>query len=157
MTDRGLHIFGRPIGLVLIASYKMLWGFLEVVAGFLIIFSARLLAGELVEDPQDLFINWLLAHIEINQRAATEIGYTILGLGAIKVIIAAGLWYRSWRIRRALIIFLSMVTAFALYQLGARFSILRVLTFLIDVSILFYLWKILPHHLHVNRGEELIS
>lgn len=56
---------GRPIGMFLIVAYKGFWGMAEIFAGILLMLSRRLVGGELAEDPEDLFANWMLAHLHI--------------------------------------------------------------------------------------------
>lgn len=145
--DAGPHPFGRPLGLVLIVAYKSIWGLVELAAGLALLFSKRLIANELAEDPQDLFINWLLSHVHVNERAAISAGALLVVLAIVKLILAAGIWSRSWRFRNAALIFFSLVAVYGSYHLLSKFNALNLLALLADVFIVFYLWKVLPDHL----------
>lgn len=149
--DHGIHPFGRPMGLVLIVAYKAVWGLLEVAAGFLLIFSRGLVATELAEDPQDLFINWLLSHFKVDFGVAATAGAVFIGLGLVKMILAIGIWYRSWRFRLAALVFFAVIGLFGVYELSSKFTALRLAAVAADLLILYYLWKILPKHLG-DRG-----
>jgi uncharacterized membrane protein len=147
MKGEGAHAFGRPLGLVLIAAYKGIWGMLEMLAGLLILFSYKILVGELAEDPQDLFARWVLSHASVTYTSTLEVGAVLIALGAIKVLIGIGVWYRSWAIRNLALAFFLLVAAYGLYDLWSHFTILKALAVVADLVIAWYFWKILPHHL----------
>lgn len=147
MNYHDIHIFGRPLGTLVIVFYKVLWGIAESIAGLLLIFSKSLIAGELIEDPQDLFVNWLLRSVHFNPTTAVHAGGLLLFLAAIKFLLAAGVWFDSWRMRRYLIIFLCLISAYALYDLFTHFGILKLFTLGSDLAILIYLYEFLPYHL----------
>lgn len=151
MTRQDTHIFGRPPGLALVAAYKALWGTAEIFVGLLLLFSTAIIRGELAEDPQDLFMNWLLHGLHFNSATSVQIGAVILLLGAVKILVAVGLWFISWKLRRLLIAFLLVITSFAAGELAARFSLLRLGTLAADAFVLVYLWKFLPRHLQEDR------
>lgn len=152
--DRGLHIFGRPIGLVLIALYKGIWGTTELVAGVLLFLSVRLLTRELIEDPQDWLANWLLAHTSITHQKVFEASVVVMVLGISKIILAIGLWYRSFVLRKWLIWLFSALLVFGTYHSLVHFSWLKIGALLADLLVLYYLWKIFPRHIH-DRGVDL--
>ncbi len=152
--DKGLHIFGRPLGLVLIAFYKGIWGLSELVAGVFIFLSLRLLTRELIEDPQDWLANWLLAHTNITHQKVFEAGVIVMLLGASKIVLAIGLWYRSRILRKWMIGLFSALMAFGLYHSWLQFSWLKCFALLADALVLLYLWKIFPRHIH-DPGVEL--
>jgi uncharacterized membrane protein len=139
------YVYGRPLGLALLAFYKGAWGILEILAGVLVLFSHRIFSGELTEDPQDLFANWLFAHLGVNQ--ARQLGAVIILLGAVKIAIALGAWYRSWRMRNFALIFFSAAAAFAAYEIISRFTLFRLGALIMDLFFLYYFWKVLPKHL----------
>ncbi len=147
MKRQGIHIFNRPLGLVLITVYKVLWGFVECCLGLLAIWSASLVFGELAEDPQDIFVNFVLHHTAYSTGSAIHVGVLFFLLGFTKLAIAYGLWYRSWKIRRTLIIFLSIVTVFTLFDFAIHWTFFKAFALLADFLVLYYLWRILPHHL----------
>lgn len=142
-----LQYFGRPPGLVLISAYKALWGLTELAVGTVLIFSRRLVTGELAEDPQDLFLNWLLARVHVDYHAAAAAGFVLLALGAIKLVLAAGIWSRSRRFRQAALMFFAATALYGAYHLSVRFSMTAAFDLLADLLILLYLWKFLPRHL----------
>lgn len=144
--NAGLHFAGRPLGLVLLVLYKGLWGTLEVGAGVLVLFSYRIFSGELIEDPQDMFVNWLFAHIGVTQ--ALHIGTVIILLGIIKIMIALGVWYRSWAMRNAALVFFGAAGAFGAYELSVHLTMFRASALLVDLFLLWYFWIVLPKHLH---------
>ncbi len=150
-TDRGTHVFGRPLGLVLIAAYKALWGSAEIGAGLLLIFSSRIIAGELAKDPTDLFVNWLLSHTPIKFPGVLRVGEIIVALGTVKLLLAAGMWYRSWTIRNAALVVFAIVGAFGVYDLSLKFSVWKLLATAADLFIVYYLWRIMPRHI-ADRG-----
>jgi len=153
LKDTGPHPFGQPLGLVLIVAYKAIWGLTELLAGALLIFSKRLISGELAEDPQDLFINWLLSHFNVDYRAAAYTGIVFIGLALAKLVLAAGIWSRSWRFRQAALVFFSAIAVFGAYHLSVKFTALKLFAVLADLSILFYLWKVLPRHLRDRNAR----
>lgn len=152
--DRGLHIFGRPIGLVLIALYKGLWGTTELVAGVFLFLSIRLLTRELIEDPQDWLANWLLEHTSITHQKVFETSVVVMILGASKIILAIGLWYRSFMLRKWLLGLFAALLLFGTYHSFVHFSWLKFFALLADVLVLYYLWNIFPRHIH-DPGVEL--
>lgn len=141
------HIFGRPVIVLIIVAYKVVWGLTEGVLGTLLIFSNRLITAELLEDPQDLFANWLLKSAHFDVSTAARFGGVLIFLGALKFLLAAGVWFGSWRARRYLIVFLCLVTAYATIDLIFHFTALRGFTLISDLAILVYLYKFLPYHL----------
>lgn len=151
MSDIGLHIFHRPPGLVAIVLYKAVWGSVESALGVLSLLSAGIVVGELAEDPQDLLINWILAHTPYAPAIAVHVGVLFAVLGVSKIGIAIGLWFRSWKMRRALLWFLGIVTAFTLVDVTISWSIFTVVALVADGVALYYLWAVLPKHLHAHK------
>lgn len=149
--DAGWHFFHRPLGLLLIILYKALWGALEMLIGTVIFFSPTLIARELAEDPQDLFANWFLAHFSSIPTNAFYLGLFVMSLGAIKVMLAVGLWYEAYFVRTIGIVFFLIIGLYACYDVTFHFSPIRLAALFMDAVILFYLWRILPHHF--KRGE----
>lgn len=145
-TDAGPHILGRPPGLVAIIIYKATWGAIETAAGILVFFSYRLMAAELLEDPQDRFLNWILNHL--SYRGSLKLGALFVILGSIKLILAGGLLYHAKLTRQLGIAFFSGVACFGLLHLTTKFSWLEAGVLTVDVVILYYFWRILPRHFH---------
>ncbi len=147
LPDRGWHVFGRPFGLVLLIAYKLLWGSVEFASGILIFFSYRLITRELLEDPQDLFSNWLLQHFHLSYRGTIELGLLVSTFGLGKFVLGLGLWFRIKKIREFAMFFFSLIAAYGAYHLITRFTLLKFAAELMDVFIIVYLWKVLPKHL----------
>ncbi|MEY4744576.1 MAG: hypothetical protein RL272_521 [Candidatus Parcubacteria bacterium] len=142
------HVFGKPVGLALIVGYKGMWGMIEVIAGVLVLFSYRYVTRELIEDPQDLLSNWLLAHVDVTRSASIKLGTVIVGLGMGKLILAACLWHWPWTARRFAIGFFCLVAAFGTYRLlSGPFSVVTEVAVLLDVFIIWSFAAILPEHL----------
>ena len=150
-NDTGWHFRHRPLGLILIIAYKGIWGFLEFLAGIILLFSSRLIAAELLEDPQDVFLNWLVWHLRPDFSKVREVGIFICLLGGIKMFLAVGLWYRSYFMRSIGLVFLSLFAAFATTKILIHFSWFTLGALLMDLLILYYVWRILPKHF--RHGE----
>lgn len=147
IKDLGLHYLDRPIGLLLVIAYKLAYGTLEIISGVLILFSYRLLANELLEDPQDLLANWLLNNVHITQRDTVYLGLLFLSFGLIKIVLAICLWFRLPWIRGLGLGFFGMVGAFGLAHLAFHYSPITLVALVFDLAALGYFWKILPTHL----------
>ncbi len=157
MKRRGLHIFNRPLGLVLITAYKIIWGLVECALGLFAFWSASIFIGELAEDPQDIFVNFIIHHTPFSIGGAIHTGVLLFILGGTKLAIAYGLWYRSWRIRKFLLIFLSVVTLFTLFDFALAWTFFKAFALLCDFLVLYYLWRILPRHLHDHDVGVIID
>ena len=152
-TDDGQHLWGHPIGLVLVVVYKGIWGAIEFLAGLFLILSSKLIPTELVEDPQDLTLNWLINNFHPSFKLVLGLGAVISLLGLFKIILALGIWYRSYAIRNLGLVIMSLFAIFAVYTLLIKFSGFKVAALLVDLLIIFYFWKILPKHFHQGRVE----
>ena len=150
--DPGLHFLERPLGLALMVAYKGLWGMFEFVLGVLLLFSSRLIAGELAEDPQDAFVHWLIhtAHFDIS--SSVQLGIIVCALGLAKILLAFGLWYQSILVRHLGLIFFSGIAVFGAYHLYHNPSLFEAAALVIDVFIVYYFWKILPKHLRHKKS-----
>ena len=148
VPDKGLHVLGRPVGLFAIIVYKLLWGVTELGFGMLAIFSAVLIRGELAEDPQDIFVNLLLNVTHMTPGTTAHFGVLFLVLGLTKIGIAVGLWFRSWRMRKYLLVFLGIVTVATVVDIALAWGWIKAFALIADVLVLCYLWKRLPRHLH---------
>jgi uncharacterized membrane protein len=140
--------------LILIALYKIVWGFVEVFSGLVIKASPALLASELTEDPQDLAANWIIAHLHPSQASANALGATILVLGLAKIVVALALWYRVKAIRPAGLAFFGAIAAFGMWHLTISVTPVAIAALVGDLFILWYFWTILPRHLSMRRLYE---
>ena len=153
-------IFGRPWSLFFVALYKGIWGLAEITAGTLLLFAKYFLlrtglvdwvqnwiAGELADDSQDFFARWLLGLVTtIDYRVVVHVGILIIALGVIKVVIAAGIWFRSPTLRKIILAFLTLATAYGIWSVVVKFSFFNAVILLTDIGILLYVWHILPKH-----------
>jgi len=144
VRDKGPHILGRPPGLIAIIVYKTVWGSMEAITGVLIFFSYKLLAAELIEDPQDRLVNWVLDHL--TYRGSLKLGALFIILGAIKIALAAGLFYHAKMTRKLAIAFFAGVAIFGLLRLSVKFNAAEAAVLGIDIFILYYFWVVLPKH-----------
>lgn len=142
--DPGPHILGRPPGLIAIIVYKAVWGLFETVAGILILFSYKLMAEELLEDPSDRLVNWVLDHV--TYRGSLKLGALFIILGLIKLSLAAGLFYHAKITRKLAIAFFTGVAIFGILRLLVKFSWIEFWVLGIDIFILYYFWLVLPRH-----------
>ena len=141
------RIFNRPTGLALIVLYKAVWGLAEIGIGVTLALSQRIITGELAEDPSDVLVNWILAHVKINYAGFTQAGLVIIGLGLVKLVLAGGLWFGSWRFRTVALVFFAAAAALGAYRLSQGFSWTWCLSLMADLLIVAYLWLLLPKHL----------
>ena len=147
LRDAGRHYFGRPVGLLFIIFYKACWGLLEMVSGVLFFFSDRLLAHELIEDPQDMFANWVLTQFSWSRHTGFPLVLLLILFGASKIALAVCLWFRWWWIRPIGLILFSFVAFFGLLYLPTHFSAFGIGGLALDVAIFFYFLLALPSHL----------
>lgn len=165
MSTKLDQYFKRPLGLILIVAYKGVWGLVEIILGILaLVFSSvirhvaasnfihDLIARELAEDPQGIFINWLAAHDPsgILQRSIS-LGLGLVILGVIDCGIALAVWFRSWLIRDIGIIFFSAVAIYGIASLSVIFSPFKLLAIILNLLVLFYFWQTMPKHLGPRR------
>jgi hypothetical protein len=145
-SDAGPHIWGRPPGLVAIIIYEAVWGFVQTISGVLLFFSYKFIADELMEDPQDLLLNWLISHL--TYRGSIKLGALFVALGVIKLALAAGLVYHAKLTRMIGIYFFIAVALFGSYHLSIKITLFKLSVLAIDAFILYYFWQVLPKHFH---------
>lgn len=151
LRHRGRHILGRPAGLFFIVAYKAVWGIIELSAGLLVLFSYKIILGELAEDPQDLFFNWLLGHLPFSQPGAIKVGAAVTIFGLIKLFLAIGLWFKPVVTRKIAIFLFSAIAVYGAYHLSLRFSWFTTAALAIDGCILAYFLLLLPQHLKQDK------
>lgn len=153
--------FKRPLGLILIVFYKGVLGLMEILLGAIaLIFSSlirhaatsdfihNLIARGLAEDPQGIFINWLAARDPSGiLKEAISLGWVFVILGIIDLAIAIAVWFRSWIVRDIGIVFFSGVAIYGIASLAVNFSFFKLLAVILNISILFYFWQMMPKHL----------
>ena len=155
---------GRSGDLIAIVVYKGITGSIEVVLGLSALISSLaygivghffdlsnffnlIAAGELREDPNDFFANWLIAQNPVVVfKASLNVGLVLVVLGILKIILAVGIWRKSWLIRNIAVVVLSLSAVFMLRDIVMHWSFLRFAALLIDMYILYYCWVHLPRH-----------
>ncbi len=145
--DAARHYFGRPLGLVGIVLYKAVWGTLETLSGILVFFSFNLLIGELLEDPQDQLVHWIIVSFHPTKISTIQLGLFLIVLGVMKILIAVGLWHR-----RAWIVPMGQTLFGCIAVYGVIRSYIYPTPFLffalaMDLWILWYFLAVLPKHL----------
>lgn len=151
--------FKRPWGLILIVAYKGIWGTVEIIlgSGALILshmlrqtsasnFILNFFSDELAKDPQDIFVNWILAHVSW-LNFSLYVGWGLIIFGLAKLVLAIGVWYRSWLMRDLGVLFFSGVAVYGVVELAVNFSFFKTTALFLDIVILFYFWHMLPKHL----------
>src|SRR6188472_2547507 len=139
-----MQVRGRPLGFVLIVAYKLIWGTVEILAGLFVHKVPGILQAHIAEDPQDQLATWLLAHSNLEPAHLRLITLGLLAAGLLKLVIAGGIWYRSWLIRDLALWVLGIAGVFALGALLSTFTVVRALVLGIDLLILWYLWRLMP-------------
>lgn len=146
LTQKQVHLLFK-IGVV----SKGIDGFLEVVAGMALFFvttdSLRGLMGwltqsELSEDPDDFVATHLVRffnHLSINTKYFAAI--YLLAYGMVKLGLVAGLLLeKSWAHPTALIV-LGLFLGYQLYRISQTHSLDLAFFSLIDLLILFFIWR----------------
>jgi uncharacterized membrane protein len=165
----GTHeVFGRPLSLVLVVGYKAFLGLVETIVGaglaaLTLFVSApvvtsivkHVITEELSEDPQDRLANWVLTHnLPLGSRTALYASLVVLGLGVLKLVVAVGIWRRSFAARNITMALVGILGLFGVAELMHSFSWFKVVTVTIDVVLFYYLWRILPRYLVAPSVSE---
>jgi uncharacterized membrane protein len=142
-----MELRGRPVGLILIVGYKAIWGALDVIAGAFVHKVPAMVKAKIAADPQDQLANWIMAHTSLVPAHIRVLTLALIAVGVVKIVLAGGIWYRSWLIRDIALWVMSIAGLIALVALLHHLSIWRVLALGIDVTIVWYLWRMLPRYL----------
>ncbi|MFH1509477.1 MAG: DUF2127 domain-containing protein [bacterium] len=157
-----MKLFNRPLSFILVLLYKGVAGLLEIVLGALAFLSSffieylpvtqfleNVFANELTEDPTDIFANWLITQspFVFTQNNLLRSAIILIVLGLLKIILIAGLWFKSKKVRNIALLFFSLVTIFGIYQLISAFSFLTFIFIIVDALIIYYLWRVYPKHI----------
>ena len=153
LRDHSKHYFDRPLGLILIIGYKLIWGSAEMMIGWIVMHSYNILTRELVEDPQDLLARTILSRFQFSHGDLVQIGSIVFGLGLMKVLLAACLWVRMRYIREVGLVIFSATGLFGLYHLLSHFSWITIMALCADFIFIYYFYAILPKHL--NPADQL--
>jgi uncharacterized membrane protein len=142
---------GRPLGIVLIVFYKLVWGMTELLAGAFVHKAPAVVRAKLAQDPQDQLANWVLAHTNLQPEHLRAITLGLLAAGLVNLVLAGGLWYRSWVVRDVALWVLGLAGLLAVIALLSTFTLFRLSLLVIDVLIVWYLWRVMPAHLPPRR------
>jgi len=115
---------------------------------------------ELQDDPQDIFFRWLAGHLpKMSPDTTLALGWIVLIYGLLKVLIAAGLWYRAEATRNISVAIFGFFGVYGAYQTILNFSLWKLMAVCIDLYVLYYFWVILPRHLvkDVTAGRRDIG
>jgi uncharacterized membrane protein len=153
LRDHSVHYFDRPLGLLLIIAYKLLWGSAEMMIGWIVMHSYNILSQELVEDPQDLLARTVLTQFHLTPHDLTQIGSIVFSFGLMKVLLAGCLWMRVRYIREVGLVIFSTTALYGMYHLFVRFSWITVIAVCADFVFIYYFYQILPRHL--NPKDQL--
>ena len=98
-----------------------------------------------------MLANWILAHTNLQPEHLRAITLGLLAAGLINIVLAGGLWYRSWVVRDVALWVLGGAGVLALVALLSTFTLFRLSLLGIDVVIVWYLWRVMPSHLPPRR------
>ena len=115
-------------------------------------FLLYLVHGELVEDPDGLFANYI-ANFSQGLSASTEsfIGGYFLAYGFIKIFLVAGLLRGKIWAYRAAIALLSLFIVYMLYRFSYTHSVFLALLIATDIAIVVLIWR---EYLSVRKRNE---
>lgn len=156
-------LFGRPLGVGLILLQKTVWGsLLLVLAVVLLRFHARqvtdpiqeLFARELAEDPHDLLANLLISLLP-SVSLRTEL---LLAIGAIvyaflEAIEAWGLWRDLLWVELLIVVETATLLPYDGWELVRFPSVVKVLTIMINILIVWYLVVRYQRKRAIHRGR----
>ena len=142
--------FGRPLGLTLIVIQKSVWALvLLAISAGLFAFHAqhttqpfqRFFEGELSEDPHDL-VATIMIHLVPQLSLQTEL---LLAVGAIvyaalEIIEAWGLWRLILWVELLTVFETSVFLPYEVWDMFHQLSVLKVVSFIINVLIVWYLF-----------------
>lgn len=141
-SDVQERIRALPRGIKLIVIYKLVWGLMEILSGVLIFFSYNYVVRELVEDPQDVFAQWVISHVSWTPLTTFYVALIMILFGLLKLLLVVGILSRSETVRRFLLAFFVAATAVATYELIHHFTYFRFVTLVFEVGILVYYWSV---------------
>ncbi|HEY8744923.1 MAG TPA: DUF2127 domain-containing protein [Chloroflexota bacterium] len=146
----GRTFLGRPLGITLIVIQKSVWALVLIVASVaLFAFHSQhvtqpfqeFFEGELSEDPHDLLAT-VMIHLVPQLSLQTEI---LLAFGAIlyailEIIEAWGLWRFILWVELLTVFETSAFLPYEIWDIFQHVSVLKVVTFVINILIIWYLY-----------------
>ena len=150
----------KAISLRLVVLYKLILGLVEIILGTIFVvlalgvqsvatggFIQKVIAKELGEDPNDIFLHWILTHnLPFPIRTALHLSLLLVILGIVKLVIAYGIWQHSHRAKILTIILVLSLGIGGLVEIISNFSWFKILATSIDFVLLYYLVFVLPKH-----------
>ncbi|HCU47510.1 MAG: hypothetical protein UW01_C0020G0004 [Candidatus Nomurabacteria bacterium GW2011_GWA2_43_66] len=157
----------RPLSLRLVVLYKFILGLVELIFGssfVLLTLGAqevsssgvvqKIISKELGEDPNDLFVHWLLTHnLPFPISTALHLSLLVLALGIIKLIIAYSIWQHSHKAKILSIILVSALGIGGMIEIWQNFGWFKVVATIIDFLLLYYLAFVLPKHIEQDKSR----
>jgi len=155
------NLLKRPKSVIAVILYKGLIGVAESLAGLALVvasiliqnfhageFLQRAIARELEVNPNDVFAGWLSLHtIDVLSFISLHTGFLFFVIGVAKLVIVAGVWYRSLMVRNIALVFLVGSVAYGFYTTYVHFSWIKALVLSLDLFFIYYFWRILPKYL----------
>lgn len=147
---------------IAIIIYKYVMGVLEFFSGLTLTMSSvlgfaaarfidplaivrALTAGELSEDPHDLFANWILAQTPGTLlHDALNVGLVLLLIGCIKLLIATALVLKSSKLHAGALLLVALLTITSMIGFITHMTVLRGLAVVIEIIVLYYLVREIP-------------
>jgi uncharacterized membrane protein (DUF2068 family) len=156
-------LFGRPLGVGLILLQKTVWGsLLLVLAVVLLRFHARqvtdpiqeLFARELAQDPHDLLANLLISLLPyISLRTELLLGVGAIVYAFLEAIEVWGLWRDLLWVELLIVVETAALLPYDGWELVRFPSVVKALTIMINILIVWYLVVRYRHKRAVHRGQ----
>lgn len=163
MEKRSKHEVSRAV-----VFYKLVTGVVEVVLGAgLLVFGKNIgriyshyRVRELLEDPHDVLINFVskfIATFVAHQRVyIMYLMFSLFLLGLVKIIASIGLLRnKEWGLDLMIVLFLVLLP-FDIATLFYQPSFLKLIYFLINLLITFYLLEFRPHY-YIKRLKRYFN
>jgi len=161
----------QAISLRLVVLYKVILGLVEIILGTIFVvfalgvqsvatggFIQKIMAKELGEDPNDIFLHWLLTYnLPFPMRTALHLSLLLVIFGIIKLIIAYGIWQHSHRVKLMTIALVLIMGLVGTIETIHVFSWFKVLATAVDFMLLYYLVFVLPQHTMPTANQAIDS
>jgi len=163
LLDRPL-LAGRPVGVVLIAAHKLVWGLaLVAIAGALLFLHSEqitqpfqlIFANELTEDPHDLLASTLIGLVPVvSPRTELLLAAGALAYAALEAVEAWGVWWSVWWVEVFIVVELAALLPYDLYELVRHPSAFKVVSLAINVAVVWYLTERLVRTRQAHRARK---
>lgn len=146
-----------------IIAYKIILGIFELLLGLgMIFFGNRIFqlyinfrTAELLEDPHDLLVNIIERFVPYIFEHQGLIVFLLFLLAVVKIAGAVGLYYRRHWGLDLLVGLTILLLPFEGYHLLAKFSLLKLSYFIINIFIALYLVNFKPKHYFVGLRHRI--